>query len=102
MAVSEVTAWYFSQVEGDYSAYGGRLRGYVYGKILCIISARGDLTLEVYRKLGPAPGECASTPHMHGQFWVAGGIGFCEDDDGLLKSGFSSLYRCEFGSLRAT
>jgi len=74
----EVAVWYFAQVSGDCSAYGGRLRGYVYGKILCVVSARGDLTLEIYRKLGPGPGECASEPSMRGQFWVAGGIGFCD------------------------
>jgi hypothetical protein len=76
----EVAVWYFAQVGGDCSAYGGRLRGYVYGKILCVVSARGDLTLEIYRKLGPSPGECAPEPSMYGQFWVAGGIGFCSPE----------------------
>jgi len=73
----EVAAWYFAQFEGGgCDLYGGRVRGHIYGKLLCVVSARGDLTLKIYRK-SPG-GQCAEKPSMRGRFWAAGGIGFCE------------------------
>jgi hypothetical protein len=75
-AGGEVAAWYFdTQAAG--SAYGGRLRGYVYGTALCIVSARGDVTLELVK-----PGLAdQNTYSFRGQLWVAGGIGFCEPNE---------------------
>jgi hypothetical protein len=74
----EIAVWYFAEEEVESAAYGGRLRGYVYGKVLCVVSARGDLTLELSR-----PGHSDGYKFV-GQFWVAGGIGFC--DPGSWKS----------------
>jgi len=81
----EIAVWYFATPpdhpvvdEEKEAAYGGRLRGYVYGKLLCVVSARGDLTLELYRRIGQ------EEYTFEGQFWVAGGTGFC--DPGSWKS----------------
>jgi hypothetical protein len=71
----EIAVWYFAAFGGESAAYGGRLRGYVYGKVLCVVSARGDLTLELSR-----PGHSDKGYKFVGQFWVAGGIGFCEPE----------------------
>ncbi len=77
----EIAGWYFADKEGLDSAWGGRLRGYVYGKLLCVVSARGDLTLEISHP-GHAQGKDDFV--FRGQFWVAGGIGAC--DPGSWKS----------------
>lgn len=73
----EVAAWYFAALHGNDNAWGGRLRGYVFGKLLCVVSARGDLTLEIFH---PGHPEGDDSFAFRGQFWVAGGIGFCEPD----------------------
>ncbi len=81
-AGGEIAAWYFAEVEGanaGCSRYGGRLRGYIHGKLLCVVSARGDLTLEIYR-VPPAHGGGCGEASMRGQFWAAGGLGFCEPE----------------------
>ncbi len=79
-AGGEVAAWYFARFKGSgCDLYGGRLRGHIHGKLLCVVSARGDLTLQIYRK-SPAGGGCGE-PSMKGQFWAAGGIGFCDPED---------------------
>lgn len=83
-AGGEVAVWYFAATGytgSNCDRYGGRLRGYIHGKLLCVVSGRGDLTLEMYRK--PVGGSCGE-PSMRGQFWAAGGIGFC--DPGSWKS----------------
>lgn len=75
----EVAAWYFAPITEQlaYDRYGGRLRGYIYGTALCIVSARGDVTLELVK-----PGLAdQSTYSFDGQLWVAGGIGFCEPNE---------------------
>jgi hypothetical protein len=73
-AGGEVAAWYFAARRGRDTAWGGRLHGYVRGKLLCVVSARGDLTLEIYH-----PGHISGTKSyaFEGEFWVAGGIGWC-------------------------
>jgi plastocyanin len=80
-AGGEMAAWYFAQFKdsGSCDLYGGRLRGYIHGKLLCVVSARGDLTLQIYRK-SPG-GQCAADPSLRGQFWAAGGLGFCDPED---------------------
>ena len=73
-ASGEAAAWYFAQRRGDDQAWGGRIRGYVHGKVLCVVSARGDLTLEIRNST------YTTSTHDYafiGQFWVAGGIGWC-------------------------
>jgi hypothetical protein len=94
---AEMAAWYWATGNNGGSAYGGKLRGFVHGDLLCIVSARGDLSLVYWR-----------TPdgkdHLQGTAWVAGGIGFCEpetwtswesrwwDDDWCLTGGaYASL-----------
>ncbi len=77
-AGGEIAGWYFAEDSGC-SAYGGRLRANVTGKLLCVVSGRGDLTLQIYRNtLGSDT--CAGSASFKGQFWVAGGIGFCDPD----------------------
>jgi hypothetical protein len=70
----DVAVWVFASVTKPDIAYGGRVRGYVYGKVLCALSARGDLTMQVAKPAG------SSKFTMLGDFWVAGGIGFCDPD----------------------
>jgi len=67
----EVAAWYFAAMHGDDNAWGGRLRGYVFGKFLCVVSARGDLTLEIFH---PGHPDGTKSYAFRGQFWVAGGL----------------------------
>lgn len=63
----EVGGWYITD------SYGGKLRGWVSGRGACLVSVRGDLTL-----LG---GEVGDKFKMQGSMWVAGGIGFCDEED---------------------
>ncbi|MBN2389254.1 MAG: hypothetical protein JXR84_00940, partial [Anaerolineae bacterium] len=75
----EVAAWYFAPIEDQpvEQRYGGRLSGYIYGTALCIVSARGDVTLELIKPGLADP----NTYSFLGQLWVAGGIGFCEPNE---------------------
>ncbi|RMG46966.1 MAG: hypothetical protein D6718_04600 [Acidobacteria bacterium] len=59
-----VGGWYLS------SGYGGKVRGWIAGEGACIVSVRGDLTL-----IG---GEINDLFKIVGDFWVGGGIGFCD------------------------
>ena len=74
----EVEVWYFT---GDgQSAYGGSLRGYAHGKALCVISARGDVSLTMYKtqiddELSDYYGKDAL--RFEGEGWICGGIGWC-------------------------
>jgi hypothetical protein len=63
----EVGGWYITD------SYGAKLRGWVSGRGACVVSVRGDLTL-----LG---GEVGDRFKMSGFMWVAGGIGFCDEED---------------------
>jgi len=74
-AGGEVSAWFFAARAGDDIAWGGRLRAYITGKILCVVSARGDLTLEIASGGHPSG---TKSYYFDGQFWVAGGVGWCE------------------------
>jgi hypothetical protein len=79
-AGGEIAAWYFATIgyeDGACDRYGGRLRGYIYGDLLCVVGARGDLSLRIYRNPLPADQGCGE-PSMSGRFWAAGGIGFCD------------------------
>ena len=77
-AGGEIAGWYFATDSGC-SAYGGRLRVNITGKLLCVVSGRGDMTIQIYRKILPG-NTCADSASFKGQFWVAGGIGFCDPD----------------------
>jgi plastocyanin len=79
-AGGEVAVWYFAATgyqDGGCDRYGGRLRGYLHGDLLCVVSARGDLTLEVYRS--PTATSCGAAS-FRGKLWAAGGIGFCDPE----------------------
>lgn len=71
-AGGEVAVWFFVD-RVDEAAYGGKIRGYIYGKVLCVVSARGDLTLILSKPRG-------GTFQFDGTLWLAGGIGWCEPE----------------------
>jgi hypothetical protein len=66
-AGAEVAGWYLDE------SFGGKLRGYVFGDGACLVSVHGDLTL-----IGA---EVNDVVKFLGSFWVAGGIGFCDEED---------------------
>jgi len=70
-AGGELEGYYFADKAGD-AAWGGSLRAFVTGEILCVVTARGDLTLAI-----GTPGRGQKPYYFRGQFWVAGGIGLC-------------------------
>ncbi len=52
-------------------AVGGKIKGYVFGKVACVVSARGDITLiALYDR----------EFSFNGTGFVAGGLGFCEPE----------------------
>jgi hypothetical protein len=63
----DVGGWYLSE------SFGGLVRGYVFGDGACLVSVHGDLTL--------VGAEVNDVFHCEGSFWVAGGIGFCDEED---------------------
>lgn len=72
----EVAAWYFDGADNSSAYWGGRLRGYIYGTALCLLSARGDVSLQISN-----PGlNDQETYTFQGTGWVACGIGFCEPE----------------------
>jgi hypothetical protein len=73
----EVEAWYFADDHGD-DTWGGRIRGYVFGDLMCVISGRGDLAMEIFRPDDPK----GTKPYaFRGEFWIAGGVGSCDPED---------------------
>ena len=77
-AGGEIAIWYFANLspgQPQNAAWGGRLTGYVYGKLLCVVAARGDLTFQLWQR------DDRDGFSYRGQFWVAGGIGSCEPKD---------------------
>lgn len=74
-AGAEIAVWYWID-SNDHDNYGGRLRGYVYGTLLCFVSARGDISLE-YR-VAYDPARQTDVEHFTGTLWVAGGVGWCD------------------------
>ncbi len=61
--------WFF--LEGP--SYGGKFVGGVYGKAACIVSIKGQIRL-----IG---GKDQAGWFFQGNAWVAGGIGFCDEED---------------------
>ena len=69
-AGGEVEIWYFTGEPED--VYGGSIRGFAYGRALCVISARGDVTLSFNKTIhNDQPAQV-----FQGDAWVCGGIGF--------------------------
>ncbi len=54
-------------------SFGGKVRGWLTGQGACLVSVRGDLTL-----LGGVKNDVFK---LEGHLWVAGGIGFCDEED---------------------
>ena len=77
-AGGEVAGYYFAAIDGNEAAWGGQLRGFVTGRLLCVVSARGDLTLAIF-----SPGNDDGTkPYaFQGDFWIAGGLGLCDPNN---------------------
>ncbi len=72
-ANGELRGWYFKQLSPPSSApisWGGYISAGVYGEAACLVSARGQLSLELYESTGVL--------HFDGQAWLAGGVGDCE------------------------
>ena len=63
----QVGGWFLSE------SFGGKVRGWLTGQGACIVSVRGDLTL-----LGDVRNDAF---RFEGLLWVAGGIGFCDEED---------------------
>ena len=77
-AGGELAIWYFADLTPGHTgpdAWGGRLSGYVYGRLLCAVAARGDITLLMHGT------NDAIGYRYRGEFWVAGGLGFCEPEN---------------------
>ena len=51
-------------------AFGGKVRGWITGEALCFVSVRGDMTL--------FGGLVNNRFKTQGNFWLGGGIGFCD------------------------
>lgn len=64
-----VKAWYFA----DGPTYGGIIRGGFYGKVACIVSAKGVMEI--------GAGKSGGEYFFSGNAWVAGGIGWCDPED---------------------
>ncbi|MDX9755058.1 MAG: hypothetical protein RBU29_13925, partial [bacterium] len=65
-AEASLAMWYFT--EGP--TFGGRLEAGVYGRVACVVSAKGKLELNAGKNNGKY--------YFDGRAWVAGGIGWCE------------------------
>ncbi|HOU11976.1 MAG TPA: hypothetical protein PKZ84_02585 [Anaerolineae bacterium] len=75
-AGAEVAGWYWSIAGNQGDAWGGKMRGYVFGSFICLVSLRGDITLEYAQQT--FNNETVRT--FIGDGWVAGGLGFCDAD----------------------
>ncbi len=86
-ASGEVRFWYFEPSGGSDPIYGGYLRASVYGTGLCLISARGEVTLviEHIRQSGKSQGgrtcdTAEGCTAFTGDLWLGVGLGFCEPE----------------------
>jgi hypothetical protein len=68
-ADAEVAFWYW-QLAGPAENFGGILSPAVYGRVLCIIDARGDLFLRYQQVDGEE--------NFTGEGYIAGGVGKCD------------------------
>lgn len=67
---AELAFWYWQTQQGE--NIGGRLKPAVYGEVLCLVKARGALSLEYQSVNGQ--------DHFIGEGYLAGGVGFCEPE----------------------
>ena len=72
-ADGSLALWYFAVLDDEQSSnYGGAFRLAIYGKVLCVSKARGDLRLD----FGVVNGQAQFT----GEGYAAAGIGKCEPE----------------------
>lgn len=72
--------WYFDDrtVQPTRLTFGLLVGGYAYGKVVCAVSARGELTLEFsVQGTLPQDGPMQGTAQVKGVTWMAGGLGSC-------------------------
>lgn len=65
-----VAVWYFEGQGGEVG--GGLLAGHATGKVICLVSARGQLALQY--------AQSQQMRRFEGTGWIAGGLGFCSPD----------------------
>lgn len=72
IATGEIRGWYFKQIAPSVGpeAWGGYLSARVSAEVACLVSAAGQISLEI--------SSVASVMTFNGQAWLAGGIGDCE------------------------
>ena len=68
-ADAEVAFWYW-QLAGPSENFGGLLNPAIYGRVLCAIDARGDLSLRYQQS--------NDQDSFNGDGYVAGGVGNCD------------------------
>jgi len=73
---AEVAGWYWAIDNGQGDAWGGKLRGYAFGSFICLVSIRGDITLQYWQQTF----NNQTVRKFEGVGWVAGGLGFCDAD----------------------
>jgi len=87
-AGAELRGWYFVPVRGGLPVWGGLLRGSITGTGICLIHAKGELTLVIEgvrpnakaaggQVCGKADENCTA---FTGDFWLAIGLFFCEPE----------------------
>jgi len=82
IATGEIRGWYFKQLSPPSvspEAWGGYLSARVSAEVACLVSAAGQLSLEI--------SSVASVMTFNGQAWIAGGIGDCEPQTWTSWSG---------------
>ena len=84
----ELRGWYFAPLNGGLPVWGGLLRGSVTGTAICLVHAKGELTL-IIQSVRPAAKSmggqtCGKSDEnctaFTGQLWVAIGLFFCEPE----------------------
>ncbi len=72
IATGEIRGWYFKQIAPSVGteSWGGYLSARVSAEVACLVSAAGQLSLEI--------SSVAAVMTFNGQAWLAGGIGDCE------------------------
>ena len=84
----ELRGWYFAPLNGGLPVWGGLLRGSVTGTAICLVHAKGELTLIIQgvrpaaksmggQVCGKSDENCTA---FTGQLWVAIGLFFCEPE----------------------
>ena len=72
IATGEIRGWYFKQIAPSVGteSWGGYLSARVSAEVACLVSAAGQLSLEISSN--------GAIMTFNGQAWIAGGVGDCE------------------------